>query len=378
MKVVIYDTRHYEMVNVLFRIFNLTNYHILFLVSESIHQKLIAVSGNDLNHHSFLVQKNSEPSADFFQRCNSTLKDFDADFLILNTIDKDYKEVWHFVKHIKKSIFITIHNVNTWLNPPFTLNRIALKNYYFRKKIIARSDSLILLEDDFGPYITKHTSYKKSILFIPYTLKEFSREEIKNEKIIISIPGSIDGVRRDINLVLDVIEEVHKKSDRFRFVFLGNVIGYLGKPIWERAAQLQQSGVDIHKYYDATSNKTFDDQMKKCDIVLLPLNVNTKFEGIPEIYGTTKVTGVTYDMMRFSKPGIVPIEMSIPTTMKGSLLTYQGKAELTELILSLENNKDKLTDLNRIAETNSHYYTVEEIRKRVLPKIQEILLFLKS
>lgn len=378
MRIVVYDQRHYEMVNVLFRIFNTEENEILFLVSETLHKKLNAESGKDLLKHKFLVQGGNERSADYFAKCNSEIKTFAPDFLLLNTIDKDYKDVWRFLKKTNIPYAITVHNINTWLNPPFTLNSLALKNYFFRKKIVKKSAMLVVQEELFTGHIQKNNLYKKPVITIPHTLKESEPVNNLNKKIVITIPGAIDGVRRDTDLALDVIEEVNKQSDRFQFVFAGNVLGHLGKPIWERAILLQKQGLDIQQFYDATSNKVFDEQMKRCDLVFLPLNVNTKFEGIPEIYGTTKVTGVIYDMMRFCKPGIVPAAMTVPPTMTTGILCYQNKKELTEIILSLANNKNKLEELTNAAKKNSQYYTESEIRKRVMPEIQKKLLFLKT
>lgn len=378
MKIVIYDTRHFEMVNVLFRIFNSSENQILFFISPVIYNKLQAASENDLKKHAFVVENANEVSSGYFKRCEAEIKKFNPDFVICNTIDKDYKDVWAFLKTLSQPYFVTVHNINTWLNPPFTLNRIALSNYFFRKKIVAKLHGLIVQEELFIDYIKKNNLYKKSVFAIPHTLKEFESEKINNEKIVVAIPGAIDGVRRDIDLALNVIEEVHKKSNRFRFVFLGQVLGYLGEPIWERAKALQKQGLDIAQFYNPTNNKEFDEQMKKCDIVFLPLNVNTKFEGIPEVYGTTKVTGVIYDMMRFSKPGIVPSAMVVPPTMVNSMLSYKNKSELIEMILKLSENGKMLNELKANAETNSIYYTIAEIRKRVLPQIQKNLLFLKA
>ena len=378
MKIVIYDTRHYEMVNVLFRIFNTEENQILFLISPAIYNKLNAASEKDLKNHSFVVQENNQSSSIFFGKCYSELQKFNPDFLLFNTIDKDYKDVWGFIKKITQPYFVTIHNINTWLKPPLTLNRVALKNYFYRKKILGKSAGLIVQEELFINYITKNNLYSKPVLAVPHTLKEFEIEKADNKKIVIAIPGAIDGVRRDINLALDVIEEVNKQSDRFQFVFTGHVIGYLGEAIWERVLRLQKQGLDIQQFYDPTTNIVFDEQMKRCDLIFLPLNVNTKFEGIPEIYGTTKVTGVIYDMMRFSKPGIVPFEMVIPPTMRSSILSYKSKNELTETLLSLSKDKNKLNEFKQNAEKNAFYYSESEIRKRVLPEIQKKLLFLKS
>lgn len=377
MRIVVYDQRHYEMVNVLFRIFNTEENEILFLVSETLNKKLNSESGKDLTRHKFLVQGNNESSDEYFGKCASEMKKFNPDFLLLNTIDKDYKDVWNFLKKLSIPYTVTVHNINTWLNPPFTLNSLALKNYFFRRKIVKKSAMLVVQEELFIGYIQKNNLYKKPVITIPHTLKEFETENALNKKIIVTIPGAIDGVRRDTDLALDVIEEVNKQSDRFQFVFAGNVLGHLGKPIWERALLLQKQGLDIQQFYDVTSNKVFDEQMKRCDLVFLPLNVNTKFEGIPEIYGTTKVTGVIYDMMRFCKPGIAPAKMTVPPTMKNSIVCYQTKNDLVQIFLSLANSPQKLEELKKAANQNAEYYTQSAIRKRVLPEIQKKMLFLK-
>ena len=378
MKIVIYDTRHYEMVNVLFRIFNTEQNQILFFISPAVYTKLIATSEKDLKDHSFIVQDSNVSSEKFFDTCYTALKKFNPDFLIFNTIDKDYKDVWGFLNKITQPYLVTIHNINTWLKPPFTLNRNALKNYFYRKKIIGRSSALIVQEELFIEYVRNNNLYKKAVLAIPHTLKEFESEKTDNNKIVIAIPGAIDGVRRDINLALDVIEEVNKQSDCFQFVFTGHVIGYLGEAIWERVLHLQKQGLDIQQFYNPATNKVFDEQMKRCDLIFLPLNVKTKFEGISEVYGTTKVTGVIYDMMRFCKPGIVPVAMVVPPTMRSSILSYKSKNELIEMILSLAKGKNVIHELKQHAEKNAFYYTENEIRKRVLPEIRKNLLFLKS
>jgi len=373
MKIAIYDTRHYEMVYVLFRIFDIPENEIIFLVSRKVNDKLNASAAKLLNRHPVIVQEETENSKDYFTSCTEELKKFNPDFLLLNTIDKDYKDVSNFLKSVSIPYIITVHNINTWLNPPFTLNRLALKNYFYRKKIVKGSSMLVVQEELFVQYVINKKLYKKPVITIPHTLREEKPVKTNNEKIVIIIPGGIDGVRRDNDLSLDVIEEINKKSNRFQFVFAGKVIGHLGEKIWNRVISLQKKGLDIQHFYDESSNHLFDEQMKNCNVVFLPLNVKTKYEGIPEIYGTTKVTGVIYDMMRFCKPGISPAEMIVPPTMKGSILCYQDKKELVELFLSLASDKSLLEKLKTKAEENSLYYTAENIRKRIFPVLKQKL-----
>lgn len=366
MKIVIYDTQHYEMVNVLLNIFDSDENHILFLVDIKIKRKMEShpITSSRITRYDFVIEEN-QGTTDFFSEAERKVKELKPDLMIFNTIDKDYAPIWKFIKRLSFPYLVTVHNLNTWLNPPFTLNRKALSNYYYRRKIIKKSSFLAVQEELFIEYIRKNKLYDKPVVTIPHTLQEESLVHPKNEKIRIAIPGGIDGVRRDNDFALDVIEEINKVSCNFQFVFLGKVVG-LGEKIWQRILLLQSKGIDIQHYYDDHSNVIFDNEMKQCDLIFLPLNVDTKYEGIVEVYGTSKVTGVIYDMMRFAKPGVVPKKMVIPPTMANSLLSYDSKEQLIRILLEWEENPQRITERKKIAAENAEYYTRENIRKRVL------------
>lgn len=374
MKIVIYDTQHYEMVNVLLNIFNSENNQILFLVDSKIKKKMEShpITSSIISRFDFVVEEN-QSSEEFFSEAEKKVKELKPDLMIFNTIDKDYSNIWKFIKKVSFPYLVTVHNINTWLNPPFTLNRKALSNYYFRRKIVKKSSFLAVQEEIFIDYIRKNKLYVNPVVTIPHTLQEELPIHPINNKIRIAIPGGIDGVRRDNDFALEVIEEINKISNNFQFVFLGKVVGYLGERIWQKILLLQDKGLDIQHFYDDHTNVVFDKEMKQCDLIFLPLNVETKYEGIPEIYGTSKVTGVIYDMMRFAKPGVVPQKMVIPPTMKNSLLSYNSKEQLISILLEWEKNPQRNAHTKEIAEENAKYYTGENIRKRVLTFLNENL-----
>ncbi len=367
MKIVIYDTQHYEMVNVLLNIFDSDENQILFLVDTKIKSKMEShpITNSRIMRYDFVVEGN-QPTKDFFSEAERKVMALKPDLMIFNTIDKDYSLMWKLIKKLPFPYLITIHNLNTWLKPPFTLNRKALANYYYRGKMVKKSSFLAVQEELFIDYIRKNSLYGKPVVTIPHTLQEEKPNQPENTKIRIAIPGGIDGVRRDNDFALDVIEEINKVSKNFQFVFLGKVVGHLGEKIWDRIISLREKGMDIQHFYDDNSNVVFDTEMNRCDLVFLPLNVNTKYEGVPEVYGISKVTGVIYDMMRFAKPGVVPEKMVIPPTMGGSLLSYNSKEQLIRILLEWGENPQITKERKWIAEENSRYYTGENIRNRVL------------
>jgi hypothetical protein len=375
MRIVIYDTQHYEMVNVWSNIFNHQENQLLYLINDRIQKKLFANSSSyDKANKIHFVLKDDSNVNDFYKKCDEQTAIFKPDLVIMNTIDSEYKSVWKYLKKLNSPYCITIHNIHTWLKPPFTLNRKALSNYFFRKKMIAHSKFIVVQEELFIDYIKLNKLYRKNVFAVPHTIREFETTATENSKIRVAIPGGIDGVRRDYNFTKEIIEEISKISSQFQFIFLGKVVGPIGIEVWKKIEELKLRGVDIEHHYDDNSNLIFDEQMRKSDIVFLPLNVDTKFEGIHEIYGTSKVTGVIYDMMRFSKPGIVPLKMKIPPTMKDSLISYESKKQLIDFFISLKNDKGYLLKLKKVAIDNSSYYNVENVRNRVLISIKESIL----
>jgi hypothetical protein len=372
MNIAIFDLQHFEMVHVLHHVFNSPQNNITFFTNRNLINK-VKDSSLASSAYSSVVEEDSNSINEYFQKCLAAIKEKKIEAIIFNTIDVHYKSTWNFVKQLNIPIFITIHNINTWLKPPFTLNRLALSNYYYRKKIISRTSGLIVQEELFIDYVKNKTNYKKPVLALPHTLKEKETPLPENNKLVVAIPGAIDGHRRDNDFSLAVIEKACAKNKNIQFVFIGAIIGHLGEKIYARMQELKRNGCDILHYYDPNSNKVFDEQMSNCDIVFLPLIVETKYEGITEIYGTTKVTGVLYDLMRFEKPCIVPHSLVIPPTMKNSVISYKDESTFVDLIIDLEQNRLKVLQLLNNAKSNSEYYTVGNIKERFLGKFTALL-----
>jgi hypothetical protein len=373
MKIAIFDIQHFEMVHVIHNIFNDSNYSITFLTNNNIYTK-IKNSSLGSQPHNVVNIDNFDNREEFYTACKNYIVEHKIDAVHFNTIDEDYKLVWNLIKNITVPVTLTIHNINTWLRPPFTLNRHALKNYYYRYKIVSKTKAIVLQEEIFIDYVKKHKLYTKEISVIPHTLKTFDNIHSANEHLRVAIPGSIDGNnRRNYQFALSAIEKINQLNSNITFVFLGKILSAEGEKIFEKISNLKNNGCNIEHKYDPISNKTFDDELNNCDLVFMPVKIHFKYEGIPEIYGQTKVTGVLYDMMRFQKPGIIPIEHVVPPTMESSILTYSNEDDFITQILELDKNKEKLNQLINNAKENSEYYSAASIKNRVLPWFKKLL-----
>ena len=373
MKIAIFDIQHFEMVHVFHNIFNDTDYSITFLTNNNIYTKIKNSTLGSLPHNVVNMDSFSNRE-DFYTACKNHIVEHKIDAVHFNTIDEDYKLVWNLIKNLTIPITLTVHNINTWLRPPFTLNRHALKNYYYRYKIVSKTKGLVLQEEIFIDYVKKHKLYSKEIAVIPHTLKSYDNTHSANEHLRVAIPGSIDGNnRRNYHFALSAIEKINKLNPKITFVFLGKILSTEGEKIFEKISNLKNIGCNIEHKYDQKSNKIFDDELNNCDLIFMPVKINFKYEGIPEIYGQTKVTGVLYDMMRFQKPGIIPLEHVVPPTMKSSILTYSNEDDFVNKILELDKNKSTINELLKNAKENSQYYSKEAIKSRFLPWFKKVI-----
>lgn len=371
-KLALFDLQHYEMINVLISIFSDPNFSIVFFTSKKIANKIKETTHEDLKYE-FVIYEDFSSAKSFFNSCEEYILKNRIEAIHFNTIDRDYNLVWKLIKNTNIHTTATIHNINTWLNTPFTLNKIALKNYYHRKKILSKTKAIVVTEELFISYIRDKKLYTKDILTLPYTLKSKDINHKINKHLRIAIPGAIDGNnRRNYKFALSVIEKINHLNPNLKFVFIGGVVGSEGEQVFQHINDLINKGCNIEHKFNPNSNQLFENEMSTCDVVFMPVKINFKYEGINEIYGKTKVTGVLYDMMRFQKPGIIPKEHVIPPTITTSIITYTNEEDLIEKILTLENNKELLAKYLTYAKSNSEHYSTSSIKKRFLPKYVEL------
>lgn len=371
MNVAIFDLQHYEMVHTLHHIYDSASNNISFFTNKNILSK---IKKSDLRNSSFnvILSDDFNTIEDYFHSCLIHIKEGKIDLIIFNTIDKNYKEIWSFINKIKIPIIVTIHNVCTWLNPPFTLNRVALSNYYNRFRIKQKTKAIIVLEESQKEFILSNKLYKKPIIVIPYSINDTNRTIIhkKNEILKVAIPGGIDGHRRNIDLVLEIAEEIYNSNLKIEFYFIGNVLGELGRALLKKMELLKEKGCLVSHYYSDEDNSLFEKKMTECDIILSPINVKTNYEGIQEIYGQTKATGVVFDLMRFEKPGILPIDLKTSSNMNSSIIKYESKKNLIDILSRLIKDSAYLQDLTYKATKNAVYYNKDNLKARILTEIE--------
>lgn len=370
MHLAIFDLRHFEMVNMFYHLMKEDDQLTLFTGTD-----LARKFRNDNDDHSVQIVESSENSLtdSFIQDCLTAIDKNGIDLVIFNTIDRDYDWAWKLMKSLDVPCILTLHNVNTWLRPPFTLNRKALKNYAYRKKIVKRSSAFIVLDEPIRQYIHRNKLTRKEVLYAPYNFKQRRSEIIHSEVLSIAVPGAIDGHRRDHRLVLRLAQRIQDHQLPVEINLVGVALGPEGKAILDKTNELKRNGCPIHHFYEPNSNALFDRVMSRADVVLLPLNIHTNFEGIPEIYGTTKATGVVFDMMRFSTPGIVPNDLEVSGSMSNCTVTFETEEDIMKIILAFVKDPEYLNQLRSNAVKCSEEFEIPAIKSRLIPKLRSFV-----
>lgn len=231
-----------------------------------------------------------------------------------------------------------IRNINFWfqMGTRYKLfNRPRSAQHKLMLDVAAKADYLVIESSTLERYLQRKTKNKYKTVIFPYSIYETNlQSNSENSKLTISIPGYIEENRRDYKLALSALAKV--SPDLFKLKILGQARDEYGFKIIEDAKELISQGYEI-SFLD-TPDK-FEEEIIHSDVIFAPLNVNTRYSGINEVYGKSKESGVTYDIVRYSKPAIFPKNMNLPTELNECVLKYKTEEELVKIFNDLCNQK---------------------------------------
>ena len=83
---------------------------------------------------------------------------------------------------------------------------------------------------------------------------------------------------------------------------------------------------------------------------------------MPEIYGSTKVSGNVLDIIRYAKPAFIPHHLAMPANLESACIRCRSAGEMATYIAKMLETPDLYRALQQKAFGNSLNYTVEKIR----------------
>lgn len=360
----VFEIDHYEMGYALLKVLA-PGYEVFFFTTTELQKRLAEKFDNGVN---WVVMEDSETFPVFYKRITSEVNKNRIDLLLINTIEENFTELAAELKTTKSKNILTLHNVNFWFRHS---NWFLSDSYKANKhKIVLKKemDAYCVLSDNVKNYFTATYKPNKPVFVFPYSIYEPHQTSPANE-ISFAVPGSIDVARRDYNLILDCFEALHKENYQFNLYLLGSPAYDYGKAIIERAKELKQSGIHIEYFEKLVEQNVFDALITKSTFILSPLQPAIR----DEHYGKSKETGCFFDMIRYSKPGIVPEYVPAPPQMHTSVLCYSDKDSLSGLLRKIMTDEKFRNDYSVRAKKNSELFSVENVRKETKKFIETII-----
>ena len=246
------------------------------------------------------------------------------------------------------------------LNPNLFFN--SFTGPYFRRKIVNNLDALVM---EYHPLIKtakNNYNYKKNVFALPH--RPFERQYVnvnhQSEQIVFVVPGTINKVRRNYELVLNTFETLFQKyNDKIKLILLGRPIQNYSEEIVKKCEELILKNCNLHYYKEAVSVEEFDIQLKNCDFVISPLNLIIE----KEIYSWTKGTGVFADALKYGKVTFVPEGYNTCEELPHSVILFSDSNSLYNEIEKYILQPNLINDLNSIAVKEMEVFSLENSQK---------------
>ncbi len=125
-----------------------------------------------------------------------------------------------------------------------------------------------------------------------------------NTGLIVVVPGGVSQKRRDYYHIFKTIQEI-RTDKACEFIFLGKAKDQELKQLEHLSSNLPEN-ISVTYFSERVSAEDFEKWMQKADVLWCPIQQETEFFSIKEIYGKTKMTGNLGDSIAYGKLAVFP------------------------------------------------------------------------
>lgn len=230
------------------------------------------------------------------------------DLIIIGTVHRHFI----FYKAIveKFNTAILVHNFNFTRASKWKLFKsIVKKDFKYRLKLFLKEGLLeaptVYQKSKYLLSIDELMSQKNNLKFLPIYFNQFHSQCSKNETMQIVIPGTVSQGRRDYDSVFDKLKNFKDIGINYEIIFLGKASGKELEKLKSIIDKIPQF-IKIQYFEEKINQNKFDDWMKKSDVLYCPIQNETQFLSMKEIYGSTKISGNIGDAIKYAKPAVFP------------------------------------------------------------------------
>ncbi|WP_426480554.1 hypothetical protein [Chryseobacterium sp. R2ACT005] len=285
------------------------------------------------------------------------LKEKGYDLVVIGTVHRYFNTFLAITK--KYNTAIITHNLNFAKASKLNLIKSIFKGdiifrlklwlkegLFYNSKVYQTSRSLLVLDEAL-------VSGRHQFLPLFYT-RDF--DTIKNDNLIVVIPGGVSQKRRDYAYIFKTIQNV-KTDKHCEFVFLGKAKDHELKEL-EQLSQRLPENISITYFSERVSSENFGKWMQKADVLWCPIQQETEFFSMKEMYGVTKMTGNLGDAVAYGKLAVFPED-------------YPSKLEF--IIPEKENILDQLKTLSETPFDFYNTYSKEVVQKKLFQFLHSLM-----
>lgn len=286
---------HAELANNFFELTkNSTDLSVDFYFSEKIY-KLLKLEGQNI----FLTD---------YSELLEVLKKKKYDLIIIGTVHRHFNFYKAIVKKYKTAI--VVHNLNFTKASRWELFKsIFKKDRQYRLKLFLKEGFLE------APKVYKRAKYllgideliakQNDLKFLPIIFNQFNSETSQKDIIRIVVPGAVSQSRRDYYSFFEKLKNFKDINHNYEIVFLGKAFDEELERLNKLVDESHQF-IKIQHFEEKLIQGEFDEWMLKTDILYCPIQTETAFFSVKEIYGKTKISGNIGDAIKYGKPAIFP------------------------------------------------------------------------
>lgn len=240
------------------------------------------------------------------------LKSKPYDLVILGTVHR-YFDTFSIIAESYNSAII-VHNINFTNISGLRLFKSIFKadvvyrlklwwkeGLFYSSKVYQKAKNLLVLDEELS---------SDRLSFLPLFYTKNVSKSYNNQTLVVVIPGGVSQKRRDYQKVFATIKKLEDlyntgvQNKPIEFVFLGKAKNAELDQITNLQRSLQY--IKITYFAERVSQEDFDHWMQKADVLWCPIQEETEFFSLKEVYGKTKMTGNLGDAIKYGKPAVFP------------------------------------------------------------------------
>jgi hypothetical protein len=364
MDIAIFDISHHEIADTQIRILDDGHNRMHLLVTRSMKVQLEALGhgGNARVLWQLLPESAIRHSGFVHEYCNRNK----IDFLFLNTVEKHHLLfAWMCERLRSTTVLLFVHDLRSTFEPKAIKGLRHAVRRIGKIRLREAAHGYTVLLQQMKSFVLTNYRVTKPVYVVPGSIFESkTHTAIKNERLKIVVPGSVDPERRDYKSVRTVAEAAAAARWPVQFVILGSAHGDAGKSSWQLFDGLE---ANVQRYSERfVPVAEFEKQLEEADLIWSPLPAFfEKLRDSAESFGETKSSGAFYDAVRHGKPLLLPSRTHVSLELQEQCLVYDAAQGARDLLEKWALDESFRREVAQRALENARTFDIGSVRARL-------------